>query len=153
MQSLGKPWLMAETKNYTTLQAPGIKSVIYSHWWRLVNPHGQAICSWYLFLVLICEILVAAVTFHGFVCYSVGCVGLSFCQSGGCYWEERLIVTGKMKMSDLYWRWGTKPCTVILVIRTTERITPVHVHGKQIKKVTVAEAKIRPFGLKFSASD
>lgn len=67
--------------------------------------------------------------------------------------EERLTVTGKIKMSDLRWRWRTKPCTVILVTRTTERITPVHVPGKQIGKSLLAEAKIWGFGLKFSAFD
>lgn len=45
--------------------------------------------------------------------------GVSASQVGAT--EETLTVTGKIKMSDLYWRWGTKPCNVILVTRTTER--------------------------------
>lgn len=53
--------------------------------------------------------------------------------------EERLTVTGKIKMSDLRWRWRTKPCTVILATRATEN--PVHFPGKQIGKVIAGRGK------------
>lgn len=66
----------------------------------------------------------------------MGCVGLSFCQSGGCNRGET-----HWNRSDLYWRWGTKPCTVTLVTRTTERISPVHLPGKQIRKVVAGRGK------------
>lgn len=65
--------------------------------------------------------------------------GVSASQVGAT--EETMSVTGKIKMSDLYWRWGTKLCTVILVTRTTERITPVYVPGKQVGKVIAGTGK------------
>lgn len=91
-------------------------------------------------------------TFHSYVCYSKAVwAGVSASLVGAT--EERLTVAGKIKMSDLYWRWGTKPCSVILVTRTTERITPVHAPSKQIQKVIAGGGKNLSFGLKLSGFD